>query len=91
MSEIAGRATTTAAGEEMSPGHLPGTKIEIIRRVCLPEPPSHALFDFDGTLSLIREGWPDVMVPMMVEILLETGTGESVEELQSLVVLLRVL
>jgi phosphoglycolate phosphatase len=26
-----------------------------------------ALFDFDGTLSLIREGWPRVMVGMMVE------------------------
>ena len=32
----------------------------------------HALFDFDGTLSLIREGWQDVMIPMMVEILLQT-------------------
>ena len=85
MSETTGRATRAAAGEEMSRGHLPGTKIEIIRRVCLPAPPSHALFDFDGTLSLIREGWPDVIAPMMVEILLETGTGESVEELQSLV------
>lgn len=30
---------------------------------------SHVLFDFDGTLSLIRQGWPDVMVPMMVEML----------------------
>jgi phosphoglycolate phosphatase len=27
----------------------------------------HALFDFDGTLSLLREGWPEVMVPMFVE------------------------
>ncbi len=27
----------------------------------------HVLFDFDGTLSLLREGWPDVMVPMFVE------------------------
>src|SRR5262245_38288648 len=39
------------------------------------------LFDFDGTLSLIREGWPQVMIPMMIEVLRETGTGESVEEL----------
>ena len=29
------------------------------------------LFDFDGTLSLIREGWPRVMVGMMVERLRE--------------------
>src|SRR5213593_195541 len=35
------------------------------------------LFDFDGTLSLIREGWPQVMIPMMVAVLRETGTGES--------------
>ena len=30
---------------------------------------SHVLFDFDGTLSLLREGWPDVMVPMFAEML----------------------
>jgi phosphoglycolate phosphatase-like HAD superfamily hydrolase len=35
------------------------------------------LFDFDGTLSLIREGWPQVMIPMMVEELRRTGTQED--------------
>src|SRR3954451_499658 len=35
------------------------------------------LFDFDGTLSLIREGWPQVMIPMMVEVLRATGTVEG--------------
>ena len=35
------------------------------------------LFDFDGTLSLIREGWPQVMIPMMVEVLRETGTTRN--------------
>lgn len=35
------------------------------------------LFDFDGTLSLIREGWPQVMIPMMVGVLKETGTQED--------------
>ena len=44
-----------------------------------------ALFDFDGTLSLIRAGWVDVMVPMMVEILADLGTGESEAELTELV------
>ncbi len=39
------------------------------------------LFDFDGTLSLIREGWPQVMIPMMVAVLKETGTPESDVEL----------
>ena len=27
----------------------------------------HVLFDFDGTLSLVRQGWPDVVVPMFVD------------------------
>lgn len=30
---------------------------------------SHVLFDFDGTLSLIRQGWPEVMMPMFLEML----------------------
>jgi phosphoglycolate phosphatase-like HAD superfamily hydrolase len=30
---------------------------------------AHVLFDFDGTLSLLREGWPDVMMPMFAEML----------------------
>jgi phosphoglycolate phosphatase len=29
----------------------------------------HVLFDFDGTISLIRQGWPEVMVPMFVEVI----------------------
>jgi phosphoglycolate phosphatase-like HAD superfamily hydrolase len=39
------------------------------------------LFDFDGTLSLIREGWPQVMIPMMVSVLRETGTSETEAQL----------
>jgi phosphoglycolate phosphatase-like HAD superfamily hydrolase len=42
---------------EFSPGFSPRSGI------------THVLFDFDGTLSLIREGWPAVMVPMFVEML----------------------
>jgi phosphoglycolate phosphatase len=34
-------------------------------------------FDFDGTLSLIREGWPQVMIPMMVEVLRASGASED--------------
>jgi phosphoglycolate phosphatase len=43
------------------------------------------LFDFDGTLSLIREGWPQVMIPMMVGVLREIGTHESDTELTTAV------
>jgi phosphoglycolate phosphatase len=41
----------------------------------------HVLFDFDGTLSLVREGWPQVMLPMFVEMLPQTAgeTQASVE------------
>lgn len=44
-----------------------------------------ALFDFDGTLSLVRSGWIGVMVPMMVELLQATGTSETPQQLESLV------
>jgi phosphoglycolate phosphatase-like HAD superfamily hydrolase len=43
------------------------------------------LFDFDGTLSLIREGWPGVMIPMMVAALRATGTKETDAELTAAV------
>src|SRR5436853_3490605 len=43
------------------------------------------LFDFDGTLSLIREGWPQVMIPMMVDVLRQTGTRETETELSAAV------
>jgi phosphoglycolate phosphatase-like HAD superfamily hydrolase len=63
---------------------LPGTTVEIIREVRLAEPPRFAVFDFDGTLSLIREGWSDIMLEMMVPALGQTGSGESEEELTEL-------
>ncbi len=44
-----------------------------------------ALFDFDGTLSLIREGWPGVMIPMMVTILQATNSGETEAEITACV------
>jgi len=45
----------------------------------------HALFDFDGTLSLIRQGWQGVMIPMMIETLLETPHHETEAELTAVV------
>ncbi len=44
-----------------------------------------ALFDFDGTISLIRAGWVEVMVPMMIEILAELKTGEAEAQLRAVV------
>lgn len=45
---------------------------------------SHILFDFDGTLSLIRQGWPEVMVPMFVEAL-PRQPGETQEAIRQMV------
>jgi phosphoglycolate phosphatase len=60
---------------------LPDDEIEVLR----PDLPRgrfrSVLFDFDGTLSLIREGWPQVMIPMMVDVLRATGTPETEAEL----------
>jgi len=59
------------------------------------EPPEgsvrHAVFDLDGTISLLRDGWQDHMVPMMIETL-EACPGranaarESREELTALII-----
>ena len=70
--------------EEATGEFLPGTSIEIFSDGRGDSPPAYALFDFDGTLSLVREGWVDVMVPMMVEILQRTATDESAEQLGAL-------
>jgi len=64
---------------------LPGTDIEIINPRIERGHIRHALFDFDGTVSLIREGWQQVMIPMMVEILLQTPQHESEDELCAVV------
>lgn len=35
----------------------------------------YALFDFDGTISLIRQGWQDIMIPYFTEVLREAAPG----------------
>ena len=62
-----------------------GNLIEHIRPGASAAGAKVALFDFDGTISIIRSGWIDVMAPMMVEILLDLKTGETEAELDSLV------
>lgn len=65
---------------------LDNTAIEIHRKVQTGNI-RHVVFDFDGTISLIRDGWQNVMVPMMVELLqTETGTTETQAQLEALVV-----
>ena len=54
-----------------------GGYIEIINRGLKTGGIRSVLFDFDGTISVIREGWQDIMVPMMVEELLKTPEHED--------------
>ena len=43
------------------------------------------LFDFDGTISLIRQGWREIMIPMLVQELESLETDESPEDLKTIV------
>ncbi len=50
--------------------YLKDTEIEIIREwpkeLCI----KHAIFDHDGTISSLREGWEHIMAPMMIKAVL---------------------
>lgn len=59
--------------------------IEIVRTVAAHGAYRVAVFDFDGTLSLLRRNWQEVMIPMMVEVLQQTGTAETHDELRQCV------
>jgi phosphoglycolate phosphatase-like HAD superfamily hydrolase len=73
------------ADSHRTPSFLPGTHIEIVNPGIERGHIRFALLDFDGTLSLIREGWQGVMIPMMVEVLLDTPHHESEVELTQVV------
>ncbi|MEA4906367.1 MAG: HAD family hydrolase [Chloroflexi bacterium] len=45
----------------------------------------YALFDFDGTVSLIREGWQPIMIGMMTGLLMQTPRHESEEQIHHIV------
>lgn len=59
-----------AADDPRQAQFLPGTQIEVL------EPPPadlalrYAVFDHDGTVSTLRQGWEEVMEPMMVQAIL---------------------
>lgn len=55
---------------------------EFVRSVCPAERPRVAVLDFDGTLSLIRSGWLEIMVELMrLELLPLPGTTEPESDL----------
>ena len=50
--------------------YFPGSEIEIIRHWKKDVKIFHAIFDHDGTLSTLREGWEEIMAPMMIKAIL---------------------
>lgn len=66
--------------------YLSDTQIELVNPDIIKRGIRFAVFDFDGTVSLIREGWRNIMIPMMVDILAETPTRETRDELNTVVV-----
>jgi phosphoglycolate phosphatase len=63
----------------------PPCPIEIVRPDHPRGPVRCVVFDFDGTLSLLRANWQGLMIPRMVEILAATGTEEPRAALIALV------
>lgn len=61
--------------------------IEIIKPIPENRHFRAALFDFDGTLSLIREGWQEIMIPYFTEEFLES-VPEHKESEQEIVALI---
>lgn len=49
---------------------LPDSEIEIIARWTEKPKISHAIFDHDGTISTLREGWELIMAPVMIRAIL---------------------
>jgi phosphoglycolate phosphatase-like HAD superfamily hydrolase len=65
--------------------NVEGTSIEIFNEVERGRI-THAVLDFDGTISLIRDGWQNIMVPLMVELLMETPNSGDENELRQMVI-----
>ena len=45
----------------------------------------YALFDFDGTISLIREGWQEIMLPYFIDVLRQTPKAEDENTIEEIV------
>ena len=46
---------------------IPGTEILVLNKNVERGKIRYAIFDFDGTISILREGWEKIMEPVMIE------------------------
>ncbi|MBN2553341.1 MAG: HAD family hydrolase [Spirochaetales bacterium] len=58
--------------------YVPGSRIEIVSELPAGRI-THAIFDNDGTVSTLREGWEQAMEPVMIRSILGDG-GREVDE-----------
>lgn len=63
-----------------------GTEIEVAERPPAGLRISHAIFDHDGTISVLRQGWEAVMEPMMIKAILGNRYASADETLYGRVV-----
>ncbi|MFP4249816.1 MAG: HAD family hydrolase [Armatimonadota bacterium] len=72
----------TAVDEQPRGEFLPGTAIEVLNPEIERGRIRHALFDFDGTISLVREGWQRIMCEMMTRTILAAPDAEEREQVR---------
>ena len=69
--------------------YLPGTEIEVVDEPSPDLDIRHCIFDHDGTLSTLREGWERIMEPMMARAILgrsyDTVDQPTLERIHELV------
>ena len=61
--------------------YIDGTEIEIIRRWYKKPEIEYAIFDHDGTISTLREGWELIMAPVMIKAILGDKYKDADESL----------
>jgi rfaE bifunctional protein kinase chain/domain len=61
--------------------YVKDTEIEIIAHDAVPAPIRHVLLDHDGTISILRQGWEQIMEPIMVRAILGRRYDDAPEEL----------
>lgn len=61
--------------------HAEGLDLEVVEALPAGRRITHAIFDHDGTLSTLREGWEQVMEPMMVRAILGAHYASAGETL----------
>jgi bifunctional ADP-heptose synthase (sugar kinase/adenylyltransferase)/phosphoglycolate phosphatase-like HAD superfamily hydrolase len=67
------------AGNSRKAVYHSGSEIEIINHSIGKPRIRHAIFDHDGTVSTLREGWEKIMAPMMIKSILGDRYNEIAE------------